>query len=162
VTTIGRDSKQSHIHSYLAWDLLSRYELGKKLNHPLAKAQSTVAHEMSNYLGKLVFNRIFEESRENNQGRDDPYFEYVPTKKLISFSGKPSMKRRKKSLPPGLSQKDQKTLVKVKRRAYRLDMALGTCCGIKLGNPLPAPPGELASSCTFRLGKRYRNYPWLW
>jgi len=88
---------------------------------------------MSKYLGKLVFYRIFQESRENNQGRDDPYFEYVPTKKLVSFSGKPSMRRRKKSLPPGLSRKDQKTLVKVKRRAYRLDMGLGTCCGIKLG-----------------------------
>jgi len=89
---------------------------------------------MSGFVGKLVFNHILKETRENNQGHDDdPYFESVPTKKLSTFSGKPKMKKRKKALPPGLSEEDQQTLVKVKRRAYRLDMALGTFCGIKIG-----------------------------
>jgi len=88
---------------------------------------------MSGFVGKLVFDRILKETRENNQGREDPYFESVPTKKLSTFSGKPKMKKRKKALPPGLSEEDQQTLVKVKRRAYRLDMALGTFCGFKIG-----------------------------
>jgi hypothetical protein len=47
------------------------------------------------------------------------------------------MKKQKKALPPGLSEEDQEILVKVKRRAYRLDMALGTCCGFKIGKPYP-------------------------
>lgn len=88
---------------------------------------------MAGFIGKLVFNRILKESRENKQGREDPYFEQVPTKKLSTFSGNPRMKKRKKALPPGLSEEDQETLVKVKRRAYRLDMALGTFLGFKVG-----------------------------
>jgi len=88
---------------------------------------------MAGFISKFVFKRILKENLENDQGRSDPYFETVPTKKLSTFSGKPKMKRRKKALPPGLSEKDEKTLVKVKRRAYRLDMALGTCCGMKIG-----------------------------
>jgi len=92
---------------------------------------------MSGFVGKLVFGRILKETRENNQGREDPYFESVPTKKLSTFSGKPKTKKRKKALPPGLSEEDQQTLVKVKRRAYRLDMALGTFCGFKIGTTLP-------------------------
>ncbi|KAI5807006.1 hypothetical protein EDC01DRAFT_637810 [Geopyxis carbonaria] len=88
---------------------------------------------MAGYIAKFVFDRVLKESRENNEGRDDPYFETVPTKKLSTFSGKPRMKKRKKALPPGLTREDEQTLVKVKRRAYRLDMALGTCCGMKIG-----------------------------
>lgn len=84
-------------------------------------------------MAKLVFDRILKETPLNNQGREDPYFETVPTKKLGIFSGKLKTKKRKKALPPGLSEEDQQTLVKVKRRAYRLDMALGTFCGIKIG-----------------------------
>ncbi|CCX08249.1 hypothetical protein FPQ18DRAFT_278813 [Pyronema domesticum] len=88
---------------------------------------------MTSLIGKLVFDKILKETLDNKQGREDPYFEYVPTKKLASFSGKPRMKKQKKALPPGLSEEDQEILVKVKRRAYRLDMALGTCCGFKIG-----------------------------
>jgi hypothetical protein len=88
---------------------------------------------MTQYIAKLVFDRILQETPLNNQGRDDPYFEVVPTKKLGIFSGKPKTKKRKKALPPGLSEEDQEILVKVKRRAYRMDMSLGTCCGIKIG-----------------------------
>lgn len=88
---------------------------------------------MAGYVGKLVFNRILQETVENNQGRDDPYFETIPAKKMSIIHGKPKMKQRKKALPPGLSEADQQTLIKVKRRAYRLDMALGTFCGMKLG-----------------------------
>ena len=43
------------------------------------------------------------------------------------------MKRVRKALPPGISDHDAKVLTKVKRRAYRLDQSLFTCCGIKFG-----------------------------
>jgi len=89
---------------------------------------------MTGLIAKLVFDRILKETRDNHQGHDDdPYFETVPTKKLGTFSGKPRMKKRKKALPPGLSEEDQAVLVKVKRRAHRLDMALGSFCGFKIG-----------------------------
>ena len=88
---------------------------------------------MTALIGRLVFDRILKETRENRQGRDDPYFEYVPTKKMSVFSSKSRFKKRQKALPPGLTPLEQDTLVKVKRRAYRLDMALGTCFGFKLG-----------------------------
>ncbi|KAL7268943.1 hypothetical protein RUND412_008414 [Rhizina undulata] len=87
---------------------------------------------MTNVVTKFVFGKILRESPENNHGRNDPYFETVPTNKF-SATGQPKMKKRKKALPPGLSEADQKTLVKVKRRAYRLDMAFGSFCGIRVG-----------------------------
>lgn len=99
---------------------------------------------MTSLVTNLIFKRIFSETISNSQGTSDPYFEYVPTKKLSTFSRNPKtkLKKRKKALPPGLSPEDEKVLVKVKRRAYRLDMALGTFLGIKLGalNPLTPPP----------------------
>jgi len=87
---------------------------------------------MSGLIAKLVFNKILRESPENNQGKDDPYFETVPAGRL-SVAGRQKTKRRKKALPPGLSREDEKTLVKVKRRAYRLDMAFGNFCGMQVG-----------------------------
>lgn len=46
--------------------------------------------------------------------------------------GKKTQKRRK-AIPPGLSEKDAKILTQVKRRAYRLDYALFNLCGIRFG-----------------------------
>lgn len=46
--------------------------------------------------------------------------------------GKKTRKRRK-AIPPGLSEKDAKILTQVKRRAYRLDYALFNLCGIRFG-----------------------------
>jgi hypothetical protein len=62
----------------------------------------------------------------------DPYFEHVPATRL---DGTPTgkVKKRKKALPPGISDNDGKVLTKVKRRAYRLDLALFSCCGIRFG-----------------------------
>jgi hypothetical protein len=88
---------------------------------------------MTSAVSKFVFKRVLEEGKKNNQGRDDPYFETVPTRRMGLSGYKEGSKKRKRALPPGLSQEDEKTLVKVKQRAYRLDMALGTCCGIKIG-----------------------------
>jgi len=69
---------------------------------------------------------------QNNFGREDPYFETVPATRL---DGRPSSKgkKRRKALPPGISDHDAKILTKVKRRAYRLDMSLFNCCGIRFG-----------------------------
>jgi len=85
---------------------------------------------MSGLITKFVFNRVFRENPDNNHGADDPYFETLPAGRL-SAGGR--TKRRKKALPPGLSREDEKTLIKVKRRAYRLDMALGSFCGMRVG-----------------------------
>ncbi|PUU80785.1 hypothetical protein B9Z19DRAFT_1100088 [Tuber borchii] len=85
---------------------------------------------MSELIAKFVFNKILRENAGNDNGTDDPYFETVPAGRL-SLGGK--TKRRKKALPPGLSGEDEKTLIKVKRRAYRLDMALGSFCGMRIG-----------------------------
>lgn len=85
---------------------------------------------MSELIAKFVFNKILRENAGNDNGTDDPYFETVPAGRL-SHGGK--TKRRKKALPPGLSGEDEKTLIKVKRRAYRLDMALGSFFGMKVG-----------------------------
>ncbi len=62
----------------------------------------------------------------------DPYFEQVPATRL---DGRPSSKtkKRRKALPAGISEHDGKVLTKVKRRAYRLDMSLFNCCGIRFG-----------------------------
>jgi hypothetical protein len=62
----------------------------------------------------------------------DPYFEQVPATRL---DGRPSSKTKKqrKALPAGISEYDGKVLTKVKRRAYRLDMGLFNCCGIRFG-----------------------------
>jgi hypothetical protein len=46
--------------------------------------------------------------------------------------GKKTQKRRK-AIPPGVSEHDGKVLTKVKRRAYRLDYALCNLCGIRFG-----------------------------
>lgn len=88
---------------------------------------------MTGLITKLVFNKILRENADNNQGRDDPYFETVPTTRLSSRTGRPKTKKQRKALPPGLTKEEEKTLVKVKRRAYRLDMAFGEFCGMKVG-----------------------------
>ena len=76
----------------------------------------------------LIAKILFKESLENKFGSEDPYFETVPATRL---GGKP--KRKRKANPPGLSDHDGKVLTKVKRRAYRLDMCLFNCCGIRFG-----------------------------
>ncbi|CUS09760.1 unnamed protein product [Tuber aestivum] len=85
---------------------------------------------MSGLITKFVFNKILRENSDNGHGTDDPYFETLPAGRL-SVGGR--KKRRKKALPPGLSREDEKILTKVKRRAYRLDMALGSFCGMRVG-----------------------------
>ncbi|KAF4123279.1 hypothetical protein GMORB2_6830 [Geosmithia morbida] len=87
---------------------------------------------MTSFVSKLVLKKILGESRQNKYGQEDPYFETVPASRL---KGRPSKKtkRRKKALPPGISDHDGHVLTKVKRRAYRLDMALFEFAGIRFG-----------------------------
>lgn len=64
----------------------------------------------------------------------DPYFETIPATRLDGTPSKRGRtKKRKKALPPGISEHDGQVLTKVKRRAYRLDMCLFSFLGIKFG-----------------------------
>lgn len=87
---------------------------------------------MTSLLAKYISKKILGESVKNNFGTEDPYFEQVPATRL---DGRPSSKtkKRRKALPAGISEHDGKVLTKVKRRAYRLDMSLFNCCGIRFG-----------------------------
>ncbi|KAH7313290.1 hypothetical protein B0I35DRAFT_479990 [Stachybotrys elegans] len=87
---------------------------------------------MAAFIAKFVGKKILAERLENQFGTEDPYFEQVPASRL---DGKPSgkVKRRRKALPPGISEHDGRVLTKVKRRAYRLDMCLFSFMGIKFG-----------------------------
>ncbi|KAJ5098511.1 hypothetical protein N7532_005512 [Penicillium argentinense] len=87
---------------------------------------------MSGALWSLVGKRVLAESARNHFGTEDPYFEEVPASRLGRAMGKKTRKRRK-AIPPGLSEKDAKILTQVKRRAYRLDYALFNLCGIRFG-----------------------------
>ncbi|ORY69558.1 PH domain-containing protein [Pseudomassariella vexata] len=87
---------------------------------------------MTSFIAKQVSKKILGESVSNRFGTEDPYFEQVPATRL---DGKPSGKFKKvrKALPPGISEHDGHVLTKVKRRAWRLDMSLFNCCGIRFG-----------------------------
>ncbi|CAM1502830.1 Fc.00g076060.m01.CDS01 [Cosmosporella sp. VM-42] len=87
---------------------------------------------MASFIAKFVTKKILGETMANKFGKEDPYFEHVPATRL---DGTPNgkLKKRKKALPPGISQHDGQILTKVKRRAYRLDMALFSLCGIRFG-----------------------------
>ncbi|KAF7548825.1 hypothetical protein G7046_g8538 [Stylonectria norvegica] len=87
---------------------------------------------MGSMVAKLVTKKILGETISNKFGTEDPYFEQVPATRL---NGTPNgkFKKRKKALPPGISDHDGMVLTKVKRRAYRLDMSLFSCCGVQFG-----------------------------
>ncbi|KAJ5939122.1 hypothetical protein N7466_002256 [Penicillium verhagenii] len=87
---------------------------------------------MSNALFSIISKRVLAESAGNHFGMEDPYFEEVPASRLGRAVGKKKQKRRK-AIPPGLSEHDAKILTQVKRRAYRLDYSLFNLCGIRFG-----------------------------
>ncbi|KAK6333360.1 hypothetical protein TWF718_011174 [Orbilia javanica] len=86
---------------------------------------------MTSYLTKFVLGRIFQESSSNKEGREDPYYEYPASE--LNKAGKRKSKRRKKALPPGITDEEGEILTKVKRRAYRLDMSFGSFLGVRFG-----------------------------
>ncbi|KAJ4116232.1 hypothetical protein NW768_011021 [Fusarium equiseti] len=87
---------------------------------------------MTSIVTKLVTKKILGETVANKFGTEDPYFEHIPATRL---DGTPNgkVKKRKKALPPGITDHDAKILNKVKRRAYRLDLCLFSCFGIRFG-----------------------------
>ncbi|UKZ68991.1 uncharacterized protein TrAtP1_010010 [Trichoderma atroviride] len=87
---------------------------------------------MASVLANVIGKRILRENVKNKFGKEDPYFEQVPATRL---DGRPTgkFKKRKKALPPGISEHDGQVLTKVKRRAYRLDMSLFNFMGIRFG-----------------------------
>ncbi|KAH7342712.1 PH domain-containing protein [Rhexocercosporidium sp. MPI-PUGE-AT-0058] len=88
---------------------------------------------MASFIAKIISKKILGETLENNFGKDDPYFETVPATRLDGHPSKSKTTKRRKALPPGISTHDAKVLTKVKRRAYRLDMSLFNCMGIRFG-----------------------------
>ncbi|CEI68751.1 hypothetical protein FVEN_g8006 [Fusarium venenatum] len=87
---------------------------------------------MTSIITKLVTKKILGETVANKFGTEDPYFDHVPATRLGGkANGK--VKKRKKALPPGITDNDAKVLTKVKRRAYRLDLCLFSCFGIRFG-----------------------------
>ena len=100
---------------------------------------------MTSFVAKYAARKIFKETAANKQGQEvsssmalsstpsniiqDPYFETVPATRL----GFKSKKKLARALPPGLTPQEEKCLVKAKRRAYKVDMALGSFMGIKIG-----------------------------
>ncbi|RPB18962.1 hypothetical protein L211DRAFT_772428, partial [Terfezia boudieri ATCC MYA-4762] len=90
---------------------------------------------MSNLISKFVVKKILKETAENKFGKQDGLFERTPARKMkhtnIKFTS--NKKKLRKALPPGLTQAEQEILVKVKRRAYMLDMSLFSMCGLRFG-----------------------------
>ena len=82
---------------------------------------------MTSFLTKITRKKILGERLENNFSKEVSLLlsNTLYLKTLLT----PSLK----SLLAGVSEHDRKVLIKVKRRAHRLDIGLFTCCGIKLG-----------------------------
>jgi len=65
-----------------------------------------------------------------NQSQD-PYFETVPATRLGGLYK--TKKKTRRALPPGLTPEEEKILTKAKRRAYRVDLSLGSFLGTRFG-----------------------------
>ncbi|KAG9230069.1 hypothetical protein BJ875DRAFT_473218 [Amylocarpus encephaloides] len=88
---------------------------------------------MTSFITKTIAKKILGERLENNYGKEDPYFETVPATRLDGTPSTKKVKKRRKALPPGITEHDGRVLTKVKRRAYRLDLSLFNCLGIRFG-----------------------------
>ncbi|TGO29741.1 hypothetical protein BPAE_0011g00120 [Botrytis paeoniae] len=88
---------------------------------------------MASFAAKFISKKFLGESVSNKFGSEDLYFETVPASRLDGVPSKKKTQKRRKAIPAGISEKDAKILTKVKRRAYRLDMSLFNCCGIRFG-----------------------------
>ena len=104
------------------WSLVGKRVLAES-------ARNHFGTEVSN-LGNLLTINSF--NTKLNPASQDPYFEEVPASRLGRAFGKRTRKRRK-AIPPGLSEHDAKILTQVKRRAYRLDYCLFNLCGVRFG-----------------------------
>lgn len=87
---------------------------------------------MSAQLFEMVAKRALRDTAKKNINSKDPYFEEVA---IYGRDGRPTgrVKKQKKGIPAILSHNDGKVLKKVRRQAFRLDMSLFNCCGIRFG-----------------------------
>ncbi|KIH93701.1 PH domain protein [Sporothrix brasiliensis 5110] len=87
---------------------------------------------MSAQLFNMVAKRALKDAAKKNINSKDPYFEEVA---IYGRDGRPTgrVKKQKKGIPAILSRNDGKVLKRVRRQAYRLDMSLFNCCGIRFG-----------------------------
>ncbi|CAK7269738.1 hypothetical protein SEPCBS119000_003719 [Sporothrix epigloea] len=87
---------------------------------------------MSAQIFEMVAKRVLKDTARKNINSKDPYFEEVA---VYGRDGRATgrVKKQKKGIPRILSQHDGKVLKKVRRQAYRLDMSLFNCCGIRFG-----------------------------
>jgi len=86
---------------------------------------------MTSYAAKMVAKKLFKETSANKQGNEDPYFETVPATRLGGLYK--TTKKRKRALPLGLTPEEEAILTKAKRRAYRVDLSLGSFLGTRFG-----------------------------
>lgn len=76
--------------------------------------------------------KTLRESAQKNINSVNPFEEQVPVLDRYGHETGKS-KTRKRGFPEGLTNNDLKVLKKVRKRAYRLDMSLFNCCGIRFG-----------------------------
>ncbi|KAA8568180.1 hypothetical protein EYC84_008574 [Monilinia fructicola] len=127
---ISRVNNSSILHNLLK----EKNILFKKLLIPHTTAAThTNSTIMTSLAAKYISKKVLGESVSNKFGSEDLYFETVPASRLDGVPSKKKTQKRRKAIPAGISDKDAKILTKVKRRAYRLDMSLFNCCGIRFG-----------------------------
>ncbi|KAL1894919.1 hypothetical protein Sste5346_005606 [Sporothrix stenoceras] len=87
---------------------------------------------MSGALFEMVAKRALRDTAKKNINSKDPYYEEVA---IYGRNGRPTgkVKKQKKGIPAILSHNDGKVLKKVRKQAFRLDMSLFNCCGIRFG-----------------------------
>jgi len=86
---------------------------------------------MASFAAKFVAKKLFQENSANKQGKEDPYFESIPATRLGGMYK--TNRKRKRALPPGLTPDEERVLTKAKRRAYRIDLSLGSFLGTRFG-----------------------------
>ncbi|KAL1880490.1 hypothetical protein VTK73DRAFT_5877 [Phialemonium thermophilum] len=87
---------------------------------------------MASLIAQTLVKKTLKDTAQKNINSQNPYEEEVP---VYGRDGRPTgkVKKRKRGIPTGLSPHDSSVLKKVRRRAYRLDMSLFNCCGIRFG-----------------------------
>lgn len=87
---------------------------------------------MASLIGKALAKRTLKDAAQRKTNSMNPFEEEVP---VYDKHGQPTgkTKTRKRGFPTGLTPNDTSILKKVRRRAYRLDMSLFNCCGIRFG-----------------------------
>lgn len=99
----------------MVWGAIAGKVLGKGVAKK-TKGRQDVSVSINESLALLTF-------------AQNPYFEYKPVVRSDGRPSKSEFEKRKKKLPPGLNDREQKALQRFKDRAYNLDMRFGQSCG---------------------------------